>query len=516
MDVSPFKEIPTSVVCIDQQEYRTFIRKLKRQQGDNALCKCRSSQGVATRNASVSYDCGPDCLNRVLEIECTDRNCNLTSLGAGAACHNRLFSSRSYAAGVIPFKTELKGWGLHCPTADLAAGTFVMEYVGEIINKKMCAERMAKEQERVRLINEHSSQQSVQAAYYFLSLGPDIIIDSSVQGNIARFINHSCNPNCRLDTWNVGGVPRIGIFTQKQIPQGTELTIEYQYAAEGIQQVCCCGESECAGVIGRATSHSKRRSQKEMETENVDDTDDFCAICGGEGDGEELLLCDGKMAGESCKRCYHPKCVEKLTGDPINKKAIQWICPSHFCDDCKTSKGIRYYCATCCESACHDCWLKSRKNPIETSVTSTLHLSRLRPDLEPFLLPSGDQAFYTCCKSCCEDAIVLCDDDRDDFYKMVEEKSVEAIRLRKQDANDPMSKSPATAEALYKLMCDDGYSGCKFIFTYWDYTQKLPGSWDENDGRVWTPQETETDFMQRKTLEVLASAASGTEQSNVE
>jgi SET domain-containing protein len=51
------------------------------------------------------------------------------------------------------------------------------------------------------------------------------VIDAGDKGNIARFMNHSCNPNCETQKWTVNGDIRIGLFALKDVPAGTELVI---------------------------------------------------------------------------------------------------------------------------------------------------------------------------------------------------------------------------------------------------------------------------------------------------
>ena len=43
-----------------------------------------------------------------------------------------------------------------------------------------------------------------------------------MRGNVARFINHSCDPNCYVQKWHVCGEMRIGIFARRDIPAGEE------------------------------------------------------------------------------------------------------------------------------------------------------------------------------------------------------------------------------------------------------------------------------------------------------
>ena len=62
------------------------------------------------------------------------------------------------------------------------------------------------------------------------------MIDAGPRGNWARFINHSCDPNCATEPWIVNGDKRIGIFALRDIAKGEELTFNYQLKQHGSQK----------------------------------------------------------------------------------------------------------------------------------------------------------------------------------------------------------------------------------------------------------------------------------------
>lgn len=68
---------------------------------------------------------------------------------------------------------------------------------------------------------------------YFMSLDNNEYIDASRKANIGRFINHSCDPNCRIEKWTVLGEQRVGIFADKDIKKGTELSFDYSFVQYG-------------------------------------------------------------------------------------------------------------------------------------------------------------------------------------------------------------------------------------------------------------------------------------------
>ena len=85
-----------------------------------------------------------------------------------------------------------------------------------------------------------------------MELESDLVIDGS-RGDIASFINHSCMPNCTVITWQVLGMPRIGIFAGLQgVQTGVEITINYNFIPFPNAQIqaCYCGCENCRQYIG--------------------------------------------------------------------------------------------------------------------------------------------------------------------------------------------------------------------------------------------------------------------------
>jgi len=83
-------------------------------------------------------------------------------------------------------------------------------------------------------------------------LGDDLVIDAAVGGNEARFINHSCDPNCDA----VIEESRIWIETIRDVEPGEELAYDYAYVLEERHSPaakrkfpCNCGARNCRGTI---------------------------------------------------------------------------------------------------------------------------------------------------------------------------------------------------------------------------------------------------------------------------
>jgi [histone H3]-lysine4 N-trimethyltransferase ASH1L len=97
-----------------------------------------------------------------------------------------------------------------------------------------------------------------------MSFDQNMIIDATT-GSIARFVNHSCSPNCRMIKWIVSGQPRMALFAgDRDIMTGEELTYDYNFdpfSAKNVQK-CLCGSPNCRGVLGPKTREVKPPKDK--------------------------------------------------------------------------------------------------------------------------------------------------------------------------------------------------------------------------------------------------------------
>lgn len=84
-------------------------------------------------------------------------------------------------------QTRERGWGLRT-LVDIKKGTLITEYRGEVISQQTCEERM-------RTVYKD------QKNFYFFDYRNGEVLDASTKGSDARFINHSCEPNCHIEKW---------------------------------------------------------------------------------------------------------------------------------------------------------------------------------------------------------------------------------------------------------------------------------------------------------------------------
>lgn len=150
------------------------------------------------------------------------------------------------------FKTEKKGWAVRAGEA-IMRGTFVCEYIGEVLDEQetnIRRKRYGKEGcsylfEIDSHVNDMSRLIEGQARY---------AIDATEFGNVSRFINHSCLPNLVSHQVLVESMDchlaHIGLYANRDISLGEELTFHYRYALlPGEGYSCQCGASVCRGRL---------------------------------------------------------------------------------------------------------------------------------------------------------------------------------------------------------------------------------------------------------------------------
>ncbi|CAL9691667.1 unnamed protein product [Knipowitschia caucasica] len=194
---------------------------------ETTTCNCRAPEDAKEKA------CLDDCLNRMSFAECSPSTCP-----CGDRCDNQHIQRHEWVQCLERFRAEGKGWGIRTKET-LSSGQFIIEYLGEVVSEH---------EFRSRMMEQYFSH----SGNYCLNLDSGMVIDSYRMGNEARFINHSCEPNCEMQKWSVNGVYRIGLFALKDISSGTELTYDYNFHSFNTeeQQACMCGSESCRGIIG--------------------------------------------------------------------------------------------------------------------------------------------------------------------------------------------------------------------------------------------------------------------------
>ena len=117
-------------------------------------------------------------------------------------------------------RSKIHGWGAYA-TQPISKNTRVIDYAGEKISNQESLKREA------RYIK--------QGHIWCFKLTNRTVIDAGVGGNIARFINHSCRPNCYVHILD----GTIWIRAARKIRKGEELTYHYNTDGEGLIKCQC-------------------------------------------------------------------------------------------------------------------------------------------------------------------------------------------------------------------------------------------------------------------------------------
>lgn len=95
---------------------------------------------------------------------------------------------------------------------------------------------------------------------FLFSLDKNTVIDGNRHGNNARYINHSCDPNCEA----VSERKKIVIYARTNIQPGVELAYDYKYEWSNEKDdvelyKCKCGSAKCRGTIMKPKRKRRRR-----------------------------------------------------------------------------------------------------------------------------------------------------------------------------------------------------------------------------------------------------------------
>ncbi|KAJ2669116.1 Histone-lysine N-methyltransferase setd1b [Coemansia sp. RSA 1085] len=133
-------------------------------------------------------------------------------------------------------KSAIHDWGLFA-SEPIFQGEFVIEYIGERIRSQLADLR-----------EEQYEREGIGSSYLF-RVDDEIVVDATKCGNVARFINHSCEPNCIARTIVADGTKRIVIYASHDIQIGEEVTYDYKFPPEEVKIPCLCGAASCRGYL---------------------------------------------------------------------------------------------------------------------------------------------------------------------------------------------------------------------------------------------------------------------------
>jgi hypothetical protein len=150
---------------------------------------------------------------------------------------------RTKATKIPPIEVResaIQGRGVHS-SRPIRKGSWIVEYTGE---------RITHAEADLRYDERHMDRHHT----FLFTLDQDTCIDAAVGGNEARFINHSCDPNC--ETVYASAEGEIWIVSMRDIAPGEELTYDYGYTLddESVEEAlrrypCFCRTEKCRGTI---------------------------------------------------------------------------------------------------------------------------------------------------------------------------------------------------------------------------------------------------------------------------
>jgi SET domain-containing protein len=133
-------------------------------------------------------------------------------------------------------KSNIDNKGLYA-AKNIKYGKIIINYKGKIITKKE---------------TDTNPKYDNDKAIYLFNLNNRYDLDGDFEYNIARLINHSCDPNCEVN----GKGLKLWIFALRDIKKGEELSYDYGFGYDDDyrQFVCKCGAKNCVGYIVREGS----------------------------------------------------------------------------------------------------------------------------------------------------------------------------------------------------------------------------------------------------------------------
>ena len=301
---------PTEVMDITGPKYG----KLSRSTWVSApRCRPVPKADVQVCNCKPAPNGGPSCLEQCLNRQ-TKTFCHPTLCPCGEACTNKPFHKLK-SPPVKVFATEGRGWGVKAAAA-IPAGTFVVEYIGELIGEADVEARLWEAK--------HTGEDN----FYMMQIDDARTIDARHRGNFSRLLNSGCEPNCETERWTdpATGEARIGIFTKRDVKEGEELIYDYCFQhfgtdASATSFVCICGAPSCRGALdaARALTDPREMGKGKGKGKGCKDKGGRGGKGGkGKGNGKKRRTsCQGSQVAAKAKRPKVASASGLFAGRPV-------------------------------------------------------------------------------------------------------------------------------------------------------------------------------------------------------
>ncbi|XP_041698131.1 histone-lysine N-methyltransferase 2C isoform X4 [Coregonus clupeaformis] len=174
----------------------------------------------------------------------TSSRCQNTAQGEGGVPHTKpptvhhrssqyRWMKSEWRANVYLAASKIQGLGLYA-SRDIEKHTMVIEYNGTVLRNEVA-------------IRKQRTYKSQNRGVFMFRIDSEHVVDSSQTGGLARYINHSCTPNCVAEVVTFERGYKIIITSNRRIEKGEELCFDYQYdCVDGQHKIAChCGTADC-------------------------------------------------------------------------------------------------------------------------------------------------------------------------------------------------------------------------------------------------------------------------------
>ena len=204
---------------------RFVSRKMRMLEEDDVQqCSCK------TARPQGAICCDARCENVQGKMECLIGFCSRSK-----RCGNMRLQRMQWCPALRVVPSGERGLGL-AVTERTPARSFLLEYLGEVLNEAEKAKRM----EAYARSGRH---------FYVMGLPGGYYLDSAVYRSVGAFINHACTPNAVAEFWTVGKEDRVAIFTTAALEVGEEVTLDYGWGTAARLTVCVCASRFCRALM---------------------------------------------------------------------------------------------------------------------------------------------------------------------------------------------------------------------------------------------------------------------------
>ncbi|XP_068152986.1 probable histone-lysine N-methyltransferase set-23 [Drosophila tropicalis] len=229
-------------------------KELRNNYNSQLTQNCNCSEGVCSNLEECLHGGAYECTSNKSELVLKSNNslpifeCNGSCKCGISCCANRLVQYGPRRDLEIFDSPLYHSKGVRT-TVNIPQGAFICEYAGELITK-------TESQRRIEVNDSLGQMNYVLCLKEFTTEGISVVtfVDPCRRGNIGRYLNHSCQPNCQIMAVRVEcPIPKIGIFALRDIDAFEELCFHYggeePKQAAGSGKTCLCGSLNCSGFM---------------------------------------------------------------------------------------------------------------------------------------------------------------------------------------------------------------------------------------------------------------------------